>query len=193
MSYTGEFNPLPVRPPLRCVARDAGWALVCVLAVALTNSACATLPPPTAHSVDFVRADGSAGSLDELRGQVVVVDVCTSWVAACNLNARVLDEVKVAFAGAPVTVVSLLLDEGEVGTLALSSYVEQLGVQHLVVLAGARVRAGTSSLRDTGYVPRVVVFDAEGRVRLDEAGGVIGVEGLVERIRPLVAEIPKRE
>jgi hypothetical protein len=109
-------------------------------------------------------------------------------VAACNVNAKVLDEVLLAFAGRPVVAFSLLLDDDSVGALAIESYRKDLGVVHEVVLAGPRVRAGNSVLKDTGYVPRIVVLDAEGRVRLDEAGGVVNVEALVERVRPLVED-----
>ena len=192
MSYTRQISHLAKALRARCVTRDAARALACIACVALTSGACATLPPPSAHTIDFVRADQTPGTVEALRGKVVLLDVCTSWVTACNLNAKVLDEVLVAFDGRPVVALSLLLDDAQMGALALESYARDLGVRHDVVLAGPRVRASNSTLGDTGYVPRIVVLDAEGRVRLDEAGGVLGVEGLVERVRPLVEEAERR-
>jgi hypothetical protein len=162
-----------------------GW--ICTV---FSGLACATLPPPTGGSIDFVQRpdDRVAQSLAIYEGSVVLLDVCTSWVAACNVNAKVLDEVLVAFPEQPVVAVTLLLDDPQMAAPALAAYRDDFHVQHPVVLAGPRVRAGTSSLRDTGYVPRIVVLDKQGRVRIDEAGGVIGLEGLVERVRPLVSE-----
>lgn len=150
------------------------------------------MPPPSSHTVDFTRADSGAGALDAYKGKVIMLDVCTSWVAACNLNARVLDEVMVAFVGRPLVAITLLLDDDKEGARAIESYRKDLGVKHEVVIAGPRVRALNSVLGDTGFVPRIVVIDAEGRVRLDEGGGVLGVEGLVERVRPLVDDAERR-
>jgi hypothetical protein len=179
---------LSIRTRARCVTGDAARAIVCILLVASTSGGCATLPPPAGHTVDFTTRDAAAGTLEQHRGKVVLLDVCTSWVAACNLNAKVLDEVTLAFAGRPVVAITLLLDDAKVGALAIESYAKDLGVKHEVVLAGPRVRAFNSVLGDTGYVPRIVVLDHEGRVRLDEAGGVVGVQGLVERVRALVED-----
>lgn len=137
-------------------------------------------------TIDFVDVDGNRGTLEGLRGHLVILDVCASWATACNLNAKVLDEVAVALAGERADIVTLLVDEGDIGKVALRSYVETLGVKHPVFLAGSRVRAGTSALGDAGYVPRLVVLDAEGRVVLDDSGGVISVEGLVKRVRPFL-------
>lgn len=161
------------------------WALGLLLA-----AGCATTPTGSQSglgaTIDFVDGSGNRGTLDGLRGRLVIVDVCASWATACNLNAKVLDEVAVALARERADIVTLLVDEGELGAVALRSYVETLGVKHPVLLAGSRVRAGTSALGDTGYVPRLVVLDAEGRVVLDDAGGVISVEGLVKRVRPFL-------
>jgi hypothetical protein len=186
MSYTRKNNHLAPSLRVCCVTRDALYAFVCFACVASTLGGCASLPAPSSHTVDFTRASSEPGALDAYKGKVVLLDVCTSWVAACNLNAKVLDEVTIAFEGRPLVAVTLLLDDDTVG--AIESYRKTLGVKHEVVLAGPRVRAFNSVLGDTGYVPRLVVLDAQGRVRLDEAGGVVGVEGLVERVRPLVQD-----
>lgn len=147
---------------------------------------CASVPRPTSESVDFVMPDGRRSDLSALRGRVVVVDVCASWASACNLNARVLDEVAEALAGEPVEVITLLFDDGPLARQAQRSYVEVLGVRHLVTLAGSRVLAGTSLLGDSRDVPRLLVVDREGRVVLDQTGGIVSVAGVVERVRPLL-------
>jgi len=130
--------------------------------------------------------DGQRASLASFRGRVVIVDVCASWASACNLNARVLDEVAEALRDQPVEVVTLLLEEGPLASEAQRSYVEVLGVRHLVVLAGGHVLSGTSLLGAGRDVPRLLVLDARGRVAIDEVGGIVSVAGVVERVRPLL-------
>jgi hypothetical protein len=157
---------------------------LCVLA---EGGACATArsPPGMGASIDFEDVAGQRGTLEGLRGRVVVIDLCASWATACNLNAKVLDEVQLALADEPVDIVTLLVDEpGPMGRVALQSYIETLGVAHPVFLAGSRVRAGTSALGEPSYVPRIVVLDADGRVVLDDSGGVVSVQGLIDRLRP---------
>lgn len=151
--------------------------------------ACATPSPGLGRSVDFIDGSGREGTLAAFAGKVVVLDVCASWAAACNLNARVLDQVAAALAAKgehDVVMVTLLLDEGALGPQALRSYREIFGVAHPVFLAGSRVRAGTSVLGDASYVPRVVLFDRRGAVHVDDSGGVLHVEGLLARVLPLL-------
>jgi thiol-disulfide isomerase/thioredoxin len=161
-------------------------ALLLPLLLGCLTEGCATTPRPSPESVDFVMPNGQRASLASFRGRVVIVDVCASWASACNLNARVLDEVAEALRDQPVEVVTLLLDEGPLAQEAQRSYVEVLGVRHLVVLAGSRVLAGTSLLGPGRDVPRLLVVDAKGRVAMDEVGGIVSVAGVVERVRPLL-------
>ena len=81
---------------------------------------------------------------------------------------------------------TILLDEGDMGTVAVKSYSTVLDVKHLVVLAGSRVRAGTSALGDSNYVPRLVVVDPSGKIVVDESGGIVSVEGIVERVKGML-------
>lgn len=163
-------------------------ALLLPLFLGCLAEGCKTAPSPTSESVDFVLPDGQRATLASLRGKVVVLDVCASWASACNLNARVLDEVAAALDAEPVEVITLLFDEGPLGRQAQHSYREVLGVRHLVTLAGSRVLAGTSLLGDSRDVPRLVVLDAEGRVIVDEVGGIVSIAGVVERVRVLLPE-----
>lgn len=160
-------------------------AAVLLVVLGCLTEGCASVRP-TSESVDFVLPDGQRANLASLNGRVVIVDVCASWASACNLNARVLDEVADALAGQPVEVMTLLFDEGPLAREAQRTYVEVLGVRHLVTLAGSRVLAGTSVLGASRDVPRLVVIDRTGRVVIDEVGGVISVAGVVERVRPLL-------
>lgn len=173
----------------RVTQRHAAVALLGVLALYCATSCATAGKPGMAATVDFVDAAGREGTLGAFAGKVVVLDVCASWATACNLNARVLDEVANALAAKGdrgVVLLTVLLDEGVMGDEAVRSYGETLGVKHPVMLAGPRLRAGTSILGAASYVPRVVIFDRTGAVRVDDSGGVINVEGMIARIEPLL-------
>ena len=192
VSYIYEFGGLRVTRSAESASpltqRHATVAAVYLLfGILLLGSGCATPKAGMGSSIDFIGDDGREGNLGGLAGKVVIVDVCASWATACNLNAKVLDEVQ-SVLGERAIVVTVLLDDGPMGREALRSYRETLGVAHAVALAGPRVRAGTSALGETGGVPRVVVLDKRGVVRIDDSGGVVSVPGLVERVKPLVDE-----
>lgn len=162
-------------------------ALVLPVLLGCLAEGCATPRAATSESVDVVLPDGTRTTLASLSGKVVVLDVCASWASACNLNARVLDEVAAALTDEPVEVITLLFDEGPLARAAQRSYVDVLGVRHLVVLAGSRVLAGTSALGEGRDVPRLVILDRKGHVVIDEVGGIVSVAGVVERVRPLLS------
>ena len=195
LSLSSELRRRPGRLAASLLTqRHARFALALTafgLAFVVGASGCATASKPgMGASVDFVDAAGREATLAAFAGKVVVLDVCASWATACNLNARVLDEVGTALAakkrGGDVVFITVLLDEGEMGKVAMQSYGETLGVKHPVFLASSRVRAGTSVLGEASYVPRIVLFDREGRVRLDDSGGVVNVEGLLAKVEPLL-------
>lgn len=185
-THRHPLAPPEVRRRLLGRLADLPRGAALALALAIASSSCATPGALPSDSVDFVLPSGARAHLGTLRGRVVIVDVCASWASACNLNARVLDEVVEALPGAPLEVVTVLLDDGPLATEAQRTYVEVLGVKHLVALAGSRVRAGTSALGERQDVPRLLVVDREGRIVIDEVGGVVSVQGLVERVRPLL-------
>lgn len=193
VSHMSVFNHLPRsdrRAGASFVTQRHAWVALLLLQ---TATACATGPKPgMGASVDFTDGAGGEATLASFTGKVVVLDVCASWATACNLNARVLDELAEALAARghrdDVVVLTLLLDDEVIGREAMRSYRETLGVQHAVVLASSRVRAGTSILGEASYVPRIVIFDRTGAVRLDDNGGVIHLEGLLARVEPLLRQ-----
>lgn len=195
MSYTRDSRGLDPTASRRGASRATQWharvaAIAACAVVVGTGSAqvgCATTPTTVTAPIDVMDRSGRTGRVGA-PGRVTILDVCTSWDAACNVNARALDEVMRKLGDRPVDVITVLLDEGEVGRVALDSYAHTLGIAHATLLAGPSVRAGTSALGDVGYVPRLVVIDQRGRIRMDDSGGVIDVEFLVERVDALVRE-----
>jgi hypothetical protein len=188
MSHTNENSGLDGVRACRSASAVTHRHLLVALWLSPVFLGCMTGPERKggADSIDVVMPGGERVFLDAFRGRVLVLDVCASWASACNVNARVLDEVRAALPDPGLEVVTMLLDEGPFGAAALKSYADTLGVQHLVVLAGSRVRAGTSALGDATYVPRLVILDVAGRIVVDESGGVISVAGVVERVKPLL-------
>ena len=188
MSHVFEFRRFARRRPGGCVGRDArgrrgrhaAVALTFLLCLPTGTGACATLRSDAPVPVDFTLPDGTPSSLTALAGRVVVLDVCASWAAACNLNARVLDEVRAALPSPRVEVLTLLLDDAATAPTAVRAYADVLEVKHLVVVAGPAVRDGRSVLGDTANIPRLLIFDATGRIVLDATGGIPNVETVVQ-------------
>src|SRR5436190_2234734 len=107
VSYMRDFNYL--RRPARsrgalaltqryvpvASTRPAIAAVVAVGVAIAIASGCATPRERVGAggTIDFRDDKGHEATLDSLRGKIVVVDLCASWAAACNVNAKVLDEV----------------------------------------------------------------------------------------------------
>lgn len=161
----------------------------CVLACAVLigdATACATTRggPQALSSIDVIDVDGRLSSLHAHAGRVLAVDVCATWADACHLNARALDDAAEKLRDTDARFVTILLDD--LPREAMRAYVEVAGRKVPVVAAGPRTREGRSVLGDVNGVPRLVVFDRGGRVVVDESGGVLSAEGLVQRVRPLL-------
>lgn len=134
-------------------------------------------------SVDLRDADDTGASLRRYQGKILVLDLCAAWSDPCLLNARALDEACQIACGDDVAMVSLLLDEP--GQPALASYREVLEVHQDVWLPGPRSQAGNSVLGPLQGIPRLVVWDREGRIVEDVAGGVTTRAALLRRVERL--------
>jgi hypothetical protein len=144
--------------------------------------------------IDVADEAGNEATLASMKGRIVVIDLCASSVPACNVSAKVLDEAMPAFRGQPVELVTILIDEDPlVAREALRGYRNVLGVKHGVFLAGSHVKTGTSALGrmplapDAAGLPRLIVLDTAGAIRVDESDGVVTIEGLVTRVKPLLS------
>ena len=163
------------------------FPFLALLPVLAFLGSCAHLSTPSAQgalaSIDVMDESGATSSLGVHLGKRVVLDVCASWTDACLLNARALDEVCRTACGEGVEVITLLLDDQ--GATALQSYRKVLGVTHRVALPGARTRAGQSALGDVSGIPRLVLFDREGRIVEDITGGIVSTAGILRRLHEL--------
>lgn len=139
--------------------------------------------PQTLASIDVQRADGTVTRLSDHLGKLVVLDVCAAWSNPCLLNARAVDQVCQAACGDDVVVISMLLDEP--GAPALLSYRDVLGASQTLVLPGPDAVAGRSVLGSLAGIPRLVIFDREGRIAEDITGGVVSPAGILRRLDEL--------
>ncbi len=156
----------------------------------LVFGACATVRggPQALASIDVRDTEGGPRTLSVYAGKVVAVCVCATWAEACHLNARAFEQAAHELPASDVALVTLLLDDlpAPLMKAALQEYIAISGQTTPVVVAGPRVREGYSVLGGVSGVPRLVVFDRQGRIVLDESGGVLHAEGLVNRLRPLL-------
>jgi hypothetical protein len=137
-------------------------------------------------TIDTVDVDGRVATLASFGEKVVVLDVCAGWSDACLINAAELEKVCNARCGSDVAVVSLLMDQP--GEPALRSYREVMGVHYELRLPGARAAAGESELGSLADIPRLVIFDRDGRVVDDIKGGVLSAAGVLRRLGELAPE-----
>lgn len=123
---------------------------------------------------------GQRGNVGQHLGQIVVVDVCASWSDPCLANARAVSEAcDVLCPREDVHMMTVLLDE--LGAQGLAAY-DLLELKQPVWLAGENARAGKSALGPLTTIPRVLVFDREGRLVSEQTGGIAQSTAIIEAV-----------
>jgi len=146
----------------------------CVLIVtAWLGAGCAHEPvgPPPLGTIDYIDDEGSVRTLAAHHGKIVVLDLCVASVDPCLFNARAVSEVCDSICGDGVVMISLLFDV--LGPAAVTSYRSVLKAKQRVHEAGPRLRSEASALGKVDNVPRLVIFDRDGRIVEDIAGMMI--------------------
>ena len=103
--------------------------------------------------------DGGALQLRDLRGQLVVLHVFTTWSVAAQLD---VEQLVAADALPDVTVVGIALDAD--GRPLVAPWRAAAEVRYLITLADDTVRAGRSALGPLPEVPTMFILDDEGRI-----------------------------
>ena len=134
------------------------------LAVVLAVAGCAGHPPPPAVpgpvlDATWAALDGGEVRLAELRGQIVVLHLFTTWSAAADLENDALARVD---ARPDVTVIGLALDPD--GYTVVAPWRRGAGVAFLIALADDATRAGAGPLGRVAQIPTTIVLDRSGRV-----------------------------
>jgi thiol-disulfide isomerase/thioredoxin len=171
-----------VRKRMPRIARDPAWmgleelmtdplraalALVALL-MPLPAAAFNLTPskPKPAPAVAFQDAQGNPLSLEDFRGQVVVLNLWATWCGPCRQEMPSLDHLQAEAGGAKLHVLALSVDRTDLAQI--QTFYRDTGIQHLNIYRDPSA-AASRALGAFG-LPTTLVIDAEGR----EVGRVIG-------------------
>lgn len=177
-------SPLPLPG---CRRRPAGGVAVAGLLWALlatTGPASAAIVPGTlAPDFTLKALDRPNLRLQELRGQVVMINFWATWCAPCREEMPELNKLHARFQPSGFTLLGVNLDEDSRQAAGLAT---QLGLKFPVLFdADKRV----SRLYDLATMPSTVLLDRDGKVRFVHRGYRSGTEAEYERqIRALLKE-----
>ena len=178
------MNPFPRSTPL--VRRAAAIAVAAVFALALAPvPAQAAAPAAGSPAPDFTlrSADGRNLRLQELRGQVVLLNFWATWCGPCRDEMPQLNKLYDKYRASGFTLLGVNIDDDPRAATALAA---KLGLGFPVLLdADKRV----SKLYELGTMPSTVLIVRDGRVRYVHRGYRDGVaETYDQQIRGLLKE-----
>lgn len=145
----------------------------------------AAAPALQSPAPDFTlrTSDGRNLRLQELRGQVVLINFWATWCGPCREEMPLLDKLHTKYKGLGFTLLGINVDDDAQAGQALAA---KLGVKFPVLLdTDKRV----SRLYDLNSMPSTVLVDRDGRVRHLHRGFRAGYEQTYEQqIRALLKE-----
>jgi thiol-disulfide isomerase/thioredoxin len=145
-------------------------ALVSMAAIIPFPAAAFNFAPSEAEpaaEISFLDEAGNQVTLDDFKGEVVVLNLWATWCAPCREEMPSLDRLQAMEGGADLEVVALSLDRG--GDLQqIKDFYAEVGVRHLAIYRDPKAAAGRA-LGALG-LPTTVVIDQEGR----EVGRLLG-------------------
>jgi len=146
---------------------SAALALVALI-IPLPAAAFNFAPTEPKPAPEFAFEDGAGNrvSLEDFRGQVVVLNLWATWCAPCRHEMPSLDRLQAAHGGTGLQVVPLSVDRG--GREQIEQFYEEVGIRHLDIYRDPQNAAGRA-LGALG-LPTTVVFDQAGR----EVGRLLG-------------------
>ena len=123
-------------------------------------------PPVPAPSEAFQALGGGAVSLNDFRGQVVLVNFWATWCAPCVKEMPSLERLHLALAGEGFAVLAVSQDRG--GSSVVTPFLDRLKLQELPVFLDSKGKlARAFALKG---LPTSFVIDREGRV----VAGLVG-------------------
>jgi peroxiredoxin len=159
-------------------------AALCALALLpLSPHAEAATPPAVAPDFTLHAADGRNVRLEELRGQVVLVNFWATWCGPCRAEMPHLDELYKKYGKSGFVLLGVNIDDNPATALATA---RKLGVSFPILLDTDKK---VSKLYDLTDMPSTVVIDRDGRVRYQHRGYREGTESdYDQQIRGLLKE-----
>ena len=134
--------------------------------------------------INVLTAEGAPRNLSYALGKVVVVDICAARNNACLHNARMMDNACAQLCGDDVEMMSILLDD--LHEAALASYRNVLSVRQKLYIPAEDFRLGETALGPLSEIPRLLIFDRQGKLIKDIRGAVISGDGLVQQVSKLL-------
>lgn len=109
----------------------------------------------------FVDENDVVVPLNDLKNQIVLVNLWATWCVPCVKEMPELDQLAAEMAGKPFRVLALSQDRG--GVAAVTEFFEKNGIEHLDVVLDPRGKA--ARLMGARGLPTSFVIDGEGVVR----------------------------
>jgi peroxiredoxin len=170
---------------MRMIRSLVAAALASSLALAALTPAAAAAPATNAFAPDFTLrgADGRNVRLDELRGQVVLVNFWATWCGPCREEMPRLDTLYQKYRKSGFVLLGVNVDDDPRTALATAT---KLNVSFPVLLDTDKK---VSKLYDLNTMPSTIVIDRDGKVRFLTRGFHAGTERDYEQqIRGLLKE-----
>ena len=122
--------------------------------------------PKPAPELQFFNGDGEELTLEDFRGQVVVLNLWATWCAPCRREMPSLDRLQAQLGDEGLLVLPLSLDRGEIDKV--KTFYEEVGLPTLGIFHDPKAAAG----REFGAygLPTTIVIDREGQ----EIGRLLG-------------------
>jgi peroxiredoxin len=160
-------------------------SLAVAISIATLALAAAATPAPNATAPDFTlrSADGRNVRLDELRGQVVLVNFWATWCGPCREEMPRLNVLYEKYRKSGFVLLGVNVDDDPKTALATAA---KLNVSFPVLLDTDKK---VSKLYDLNTMPSTIVIDRDGKMRFLHRGYRAGTEGDYEQqIRGLLKE-----
>jgi peroxiredoxin len=160
-------------------------AAFAALATSAMGTAGATVPVANAAAPDFTLrgSDGRNVRLDELRGQVVLVNFWATWCGPCREEMPRLDTLYQKYRKSGFVLLGVNVDDDPHTALATAA---RLNVSFPVLLDTDKK---VSKLYDLNTMPSTIVIDRDGKMRFLHRGYRAGTEDDYEQqIRGLLKE-----
>jgi cytochrome c biogenesis protein CcmG/thiol:disulfide interchange protein DsbE len=151
----------------RVLAAVVGLGLLGLVAFGfLSSNGGRPQPGEIAPAFDLVLLDGSPISLDDLRGQVVVLNFWASWCGPCRNEAPALQSVWEAYQDRGVVFLGINYRDAPAASQA---FIQEYGITYHNAVD---VRSRVSTMYGVTAVPETFVIDGQGKVAWVQIGEV---------------------
>lgn len=115
--------------------------------------------PRALPELSFASGTGTAMSLSDFRGRVVLLNIWATWCVPCRKEMPTLERLQEQFGGTQFEVVVLSIDQG--GAASVQSFYKEIAIHHL----GVYVDTSGKVARDLNIVglPTTLLIDRKGR------------------------------